>query len=284
MSLWLGRWKAGSNSSGMTSPRFYKTEAIVLRHVPWGEADVILSLLTPNLGKLRAVARGSRRIKSKVGGHVEPLTRVSLSLTTGKGLDIVTGAQAIDSHRSLREDLDLLSASLYCTELSDALVADEQLAASQYHLLRRTLEWMEQWASPQLLISYFELRLVDLSGFLPELYYCVWCRSEIVPDAHAFSPSLGGVLCPNCYNVEGRVIPLPLRVLKVLRYFLRETPENVSRLGLTEEVSGQVEQMLRRYITFILERELHSTRFLYRLKQLRARIESTAEQAVVPQP
>ena len=266
----------------MTSPRFYKTEAIVLRQRSWGEADSILTLLTPNMGKLRAVARGARRSKSRLGGHVEPLTRVSLSLTTGKGLDIVTGAQSIDSHRPLREDLDLVSSALYCAELSDALVADEQLAGSQYHQLRRTLEWFEQWPSAQLLVRYFEFRLTDISGFLPELQHCVSCEGEIAPDAHAFSPDLGGVLCPSCYNVQGRVFPLPVQVLKVLRYFLRESPDRVARLTLTGEVMDHLERVLRGYVTFILERELHSPRFLYRLKQLREGTGAAARQPSAP--
>ena len=102
----------------------------------------------------------------------------------------------------------------------------------------------------------------------------MFCNSEIAPEAHAFSPLLGGVLCSNCYNVQGRIVPLPVRVLKVLRYFARGTSENVARLGLTKEVSDQLETVLRAFIAFILERELHSSRFLYRLSQVRVGMET----------
>ena len=66
-----------------TTPKIYKTEAIVLRHFAIGDADYLLTLYTPNRGKLRAVAKGARRVKSKLGGHLEPLMRTSLLITRG---------------------------------------------------------------------------------------------------------------------------------------------------------------------------------------------------------
>ena len=98
----------------------YKTEAIVLRHYPIGEADYLLVLYTPGKGKVRAVAKGARRIKSKLGGHVEPPMRTSLFLSRGQNLDSVGQAEALEGFRPLREDLHRLSQALYMLELVDA--------------------------------------------------------------------------------------------------------------------------------------------------------------------
>jgi len=253
----------------VTRPRFYTTEAIVLRHTPWGEADLLLTLYTPRWGKVRAVARGARRPRSRLVGHLEPLTRVSLALTTGRGLDVVTGAQVLDGHRPLREDLEMTSLALYCAELVDAFTAEEQPSTPLYHLLRRTLERLPSWPDPTTLVRYFEFRLLSLCGYLPELYRCVACNGAVAPGGHAFSPARGGVLCPSCYNDQGGLMPLSVEALKVLRFFHREEAEAVSRLRLPPRVAREVEGVLGGFIAFILEREVNTARFLHRLRRLR---------------
>lgn len=267
----------------MTRPKYYKTEAIVLRHIPWGEADLILTILTPNLGKLRAVAKGARRSRSRMVGHLEPLTRVSLSLTTGRGMDRVTGAQALDSHRYLRESLDLSSCALYCVELVDSFAPDEEPLTPVYHLLRRSLEELATWPA-EVLLRYFEFRLLGLVGYLPELYHCVSCRSAVSPEGHAFAPALGGVLCPACYNAQGRVLPLSVASLKVLRYFHRGQPQDVARLSLPPVVAAELERVLSSSITVVLEREVNSARFLYRLRQLQVQVAATHPETPTPTP
>src|SRR3989304_4519194 len=103
----------------MPIPRLYKTEAVVVRAMDLGEADRILTLLTPGLGKLRAVAKGVRRSQSKLGGHLDLLTRSSVMVARGKNLDIITQAQGLDSFLPLRNDLMRLGCGLYAAELAE---------------------------------------------------------------------------------------------------------------------------------------------------------------------
>ena len=97
----------------MTRPRTYRTEALVLRQASLGEADLLLSLLTPDQGKLRAVARGARRVTSRLVGHLEPLTRVNLAVARGRTRDVITQAQGLESFAALKGDLEAISHGIY---------------------------------------------------------------------------------------------------------------------------------------------------------------------------
>ena len=106
----------------MAVPRIYNTEAIVLRAHPLGEADRLLTLFTPTLGKLRASARGVRKPTSKLGGHLDPLTRSSLTLAKGQTLDTITGADTREAFPTVKSDLGRLSRAIYLVELVDASI------------------------------------------------------------------------------------------------------------------------------------------------------------------
>jgi DNA repair protein RecO (recombination protein O) len=108
----------------MSKPRNYQTEAIIIKKIKLGEADRILSLYTPHLGKIQAVAKGVRRPRSKLAGHLELLTHSLVSLARGRNLDTITGGQTINSFLPLKSDLQLTSYGLYATELVDQFTAD----------------------------------------------------------------------------------------------------------------------------------------------------------------
>ncbi len=97
----------------MTAPRVYQTEAIIIKRTKLGEADRILTLYTPQLGKLKAVAKGTRRPQSKLGGHVELLTHSRLMLARGRNLDIITQAQTINNFLPIKDNLERISFALY---------------------------------------------------------------------------------------------------------------------------------------------------------------------------
>ena len=254
----------------MTAPRVYKTEAIVLKRINLGEADKILTLYTPNLGKIRAVAKGVRRPKSKLGGHVETLTQSSMMLAKGRNLDIVTQSQNIESFLPLRNDLWLTSCALYIAELVDQFTEERIENYPAYKLLLNTLGWLADTNNAQLLLRYFELHLLSHLGYRPQLQLCLNCKSPIKPTANFFSPSGGGILCPNCSKTELVTRPLSLNALKVMRFLQRSDYEEASRVRLDPELSQEVEKLMREYIRYLLEHELKSVEFLDRLRGTKA--------------
>ena len=244
--------------------RTYKTEAVVLKQTPLGEADRILTLLTPDLGKVRAVAKGVRRTKSRLAGHLELLSHASVSLTMGRNLDTVNEAQGLNSFRAIRGDLQRVSKGLYIAELMDAFSTEGAASHSLFHRILRTLSWLESAQNPDLLVRHFEMHLLMDSGYEPEIINCVECRETLEPADHLFAPMSGGVLCPACLkNSSEALIPLSMNAMKVLRFLRRESRyDRVDCLEVAPSVVSEMERLLRNYIRFILEKDLKSAEFM----------------------
>ncbi|MFW0859767.1 MAG: DNA repair protein RecO [Dehalococcoidia bacterium] len=251
----------------MTAPKIYKTEAIVLKHADLGEADRILTLYTPNMGKLKALVRGARRSRSKLGGHVEPITHCSLVLARGRSLDTVTQSQTIESFLSIRNDLWLTARALYLIELADVFTPERSENYSVYKLLLDALHELGKVRRFELLFRYFEIQLLGHVGYQPQLRDCLNCRSSLRPVENFFSPSGGGVLCPNCAHTEPVVQPISVNALKVMRLLQRGDYATASRLRLVPELSRELERIVQGYIRYLLEREIKATGFLDRLRR-----------------
>lgn len=244
--------------------RTYKTEAVVLRQMPLGEADRILTLFTPDMGKVRVIAKGVRRLKSRYGGHLELLNRVAASLTQGRDLDIVNEAQIIESHRPLREDLPRLAKAFYLAELVDGFTAERSPNEPVYRMLLRAFALLGSVTQPDLMLRHFEVHLLGLSGYRPELYRCIECRSELEPADHLFSPGGGGVVCRDCRTTSGStMVPVSINAMKVLRFVQRSSDATaVDGLKVSAGVLREIERLTRTYIRFLVEREVKSADFM----------------------
>ncbi|MFC1993977.1 DNA repair protein RecO [Chloroflexota bacterium] len=250
----------------MTRPRAYKTEAIVLKRMVQGEADSIFTLYTPNLGKIRVVARGVRKPKSKLGGHLEPLTCSALVLAKGQNLDIITQAQTIEPFLPLRNDLWRTGCSLYAAELVDQFCAEQVENYHIYKLLHSTFLWLCEAPAAELVLRTFDLHLLSYLGYRPEFYQCVNCRAKLEPKRNLFSASGGGVLCPACGQTDLVAQPISTDAIKVMRFLLNQERSSSRRLRMSQELSWELEQLLRVYIRYLLEREVKSVEFLDRLR------------------
>jgi DNA repair protein RecO (recombination protein O) len=187
----------------------YRAEAIVLRTHKLGEADRIITLLTRERGKIRAVAKGVRRTKSKFGARLEPFSRVDLLVFEGKSLDIITQAESLNAYgQELALDYSLWTAGQTMLETADRLTPEDSISAeSQYLLLvgaLRTLVTGEHAAS--LVLDAFLLRSLSMAGYSPTLSACVICG--VAGTQPFFHVSTGGALCVE-HRVPGSVAPRP---------------------------------------------------------------------------
>ncbi len=252
----------------MPAPRVYQTEAIIINRINLGEADRVLTIYTPNLGKIRAVAKGVRRPQSKLGGHVELLTHSRLMLARGRNLDIITQAQTVNNFLSLKEDLGRTASGLYVAELVNAFTAERAEDEELFHLLLDTLHHLSQSTNTDAVLRYFELRLLAQVGYRPELQHCGDCKAPLQPRENFFSPGHGGVLCHNCGYHEPLAHPLSLNALKVLRFWQNCDYAAAEKVKLDNQLATELETVLREYIRYLLERQLKSTAWLDRLKHL----------------
>ena len=269
----------------MTKPRSYQTEAIIIRKIKLGEADRILTLYTPRLGKIRAVAKGVRRSRSKMSGHLELLTHSLISLARGKNLDTVTNTQTINSFLAVKNDLKLTSAALYVMELVDQFTEDDIEDYPLFQLLRETLLFFDQAGYNELVLRYFEMHVLDQAGYKPQLYRCVSCNTELQPTTNSFCASAGGMLCPDCARQYPLRYPLSVNTQKVLRLLQNEGYQTASKLKIDQELALQLEMVTSNYIRYLLEREIKSAAWLKTMKeatndvQIRPHIPTTTTKA-----
>ncbi len=248
-------------------PRSIRVEAIVLKHYDYGEADRMLTLYTREKGKLRAIVKGARKVRSRKAGHLEPFTRASLLLATGRDLYIVDQAEATEVYSRLREDLTGLGYASYVAELLDKFTYDEEENSAVFRLVSETLERLNDNDEPYLAVRFYEVRLLDLLGFRPELHRCVQGREEIQAEDQYFSAAQGGVLCPLHGPGVAGAVPVSMEALRYLRHFQRSSYKDATRAKIAEGVQRELESLMQHYITYLLERGLNSPEFLRRIRQ-----------------
>jgi DNA repair protein RecO (recombination protein O) len=258
-----------------SSARLYKTEALILRDRRLGEADRILTIYTPGLGKLDVKAKGVRKTTSRLSGHLQPLTRCMLQLAHGHAGDVVTGVETLDGFRRLREDLQPLSLALYAAELTNRMTAENVHSYPTYRLLLDTLARLEAGGGT-IALRFFEMRLLDLSGFRPELDRCVGCGQPLEAVENFFAPVAGGAVCRAC--VPGLAGPRTLTVnaLKVLRLLQRGSYNDVARVRVAGELGEEIERHLRSHIITVLERDVNAAAFIERLRREAGAVPSVA--------
>lgn len=248
--------------------RSISVHAIVLRHADWGEADRLITLYTREQGKLRAVAKGARKITSRKAGHLEPFTHVKLQLARGRSLFIVTQADTIEAYLPLRETLVMTGTASYIVELLDRFVYEEEGAnPTLFRLLAETLKRLASGEDAWLAVRYYEMRLLDFLGFRPQLFECANCGREIKAADQFFSFSAGGVICPRCGRGLPNLTSITLDALKYLRHFQRSSYIESKQARPTSDVQDEVEKLMQGYFTYLLERELNSPGFLRRVKE-----------------
>lgn len=243
-------------------PRVYKTPGIVLRQRKLGDTDKIITLYTAEFGKLDAVAKGVRRLKSRLAGHVEPLNHGAYMLAHGRNLDIITGAQTTETFQAVRDDLGRLSHALYAAELLDRATEERAENFALFKLLLDTLRRLGGEDDLDLTLRFFEMALLDHLGYRPQLDECVICRKSLAEEACNWAPGLGGAVCSSCRPPEVVLHALSVNALKIMRLLQAGRYGDVARVQLSNELSAEIERHLREAVHFALDRDVRSAAFL----------------------
>ncbi|WP_372734491.1 DNA repair protein RecO [Nocardioides sp.] len=239
----------------------YRDEAVVLRTHKLAESDRIVTLLTREHGRVRAVAKGVRKTTSRFGSRLEPFTHVDLMLAEGRSLDTVTQVETLTPFSSaLGADYARYTAGTVMLETAERLASEErEPSVQQYLLLVGGLRAMaaDQHRPAQVLDSYL-LRALSVAGYAPSFEHCAHCG--LVGPHRWFNPAMGGVLCATC-RVPGSVSPAPetLAVLGALLAGDWPAVESTSSRHL-----GEANGIVAAYLQWHLERGLRSLPHLER--------------------
>jgi DNA repair protein RecO (recombination protein O) len=252
--------------------RLYRTRAVILSRRDYNDADRILTVFTPELGKRELIAKGIRKTTSRKAGHLEPLSHTSLLVAQARTWDIITEAVTVESFRHLREDLDAIGCASYVSEVVISFTEADDDSQPLWDLLLFTLRTLDEHCrgeiqcEPTLLLRWFELHLLNHTGFQPQLFYCLACDNPLQPVLNYLSLSEGGIYCGECGVTRNDIEAIDPDVLKILRYLQSHPWADVSKLTVRPYLLQQCESILYRYLLTILEHHLKSTDFLRKLR------------------
>ena len=259
----------GRPPSTLAQSTLYRADAVVLRHSDLGEADRVLTLFTAEHGKLRATARGARKPKSRLGGHLEPLTRASVQIARGRTLDVVTQAQAVEVFQAARGDFLTLLHGLHMAELVDRFTQEQEPQEELFALLLEGLRRLDGGQRADSLARAFEAQVLSWAGFQPALDRCTSCDAD-ADGSHgqlAFSAQLGGLLCSSCASSQpGWTRIIPRETARDLQALQREGLDGAASVSTDEGEAAELEALLRWYLRYILEVPLDTAGVIDRVR------------------
>jgi DNA repair protein RecO (recombination protein O) len=239
----------------------YKTKGIVIKRLNFGEADSILTILTERFGKVKAIAKGVRKIRSHLAGSLEPFMLIDLQLHEGKTFYIITGAVIDKDFPLIHTDLKKTARAFFLGELIDRFLEENQKAPEVFQLFISSLEEVDQ-GLPGPLIQAFQLKIIEASGFKPELHNCVHCREKITAGNNFWDETEGGVICGKCNQTFHHGHEISDQSIKLLRFIIDNNFATISKLKTPPETELEADRILTSYIETILERKLKSKDFL----------------------
>lgn len=251
------------------SKRTTRTPGIILKRRDFGEADRLLTVLTPTDGKIDVIAYGARKPISRKTGHVELFTLCDMLINVHKQPGVLTQVEMVEPFLALREDLTLGAYAAYVAELLDQFTQEgDNDTPDLFHLVRDTLARLCSEPHPRLVLRYYEVHLLGAVGFRPELQTCVLSGETVRPENQFFSFSEGGVVCPEYGAHNPNLAGISFQSLKLLRHMQRSSYRQVGSLKVREPVHIEVEALMLGYITYVLEQKLQSAEFIRRLRRL----------------
>lgn len=227
-------------------------QGIVLRSFPFGEADRVVVLLSPNHGKLRTVAKGVRKTKSRFGGRLEPFTHVDIVLYEGRNLDTITQVSTIEPFHRLRTDLERVVAAATMVEVADVVATENESGVRLFLLLHRGLKALDAGPPHPDLVTSFLLKAAAVVGVAPALESCAGCgRTD---DLRRFSFHAGGAICERCRTPGAYALRDGLT-----GYLSGVAAADLDALPPPDEGMGkEARGVARRFLEYHLERKLAS--------------------------
>ncbi|HWO40238.1 MAG TPA: DNA repair protein RecO [Candidatus Eisenbacteria bacterium] len=249
----------------------FVSPAIVLRTWPFGESDLIVSLLTEDHGKLRGIAKGAKRSRKRFANCLEPFSLVTLRFQERLhgGLALIVGCELQSAHRRLASSLEKIAYASYFVEITEGLIGEREPNRAVFDHLRETLLRLDHGDGPAVLAIAFELRLLQLAGYQPMFDSCRRCgvdRLRSLAPAWHFSPRDGGILCGGCARFRKELFPLTSDAVELLSAMQKDP--TVAGGSSAPPFTREIRSALLRFVRFQLGKDIKSAAFLDRFAAL----------------
>lgn len=236
----------------------YKSEGIIIRRRNFGEADRLLTIYTQKKGKITAIAKGARKIKSKLAGHLELFYLSNLMIAEGKNISTITGAQTINNYSYLRNNLKYLNKAYYLAEILDKMTEENENNQELFNLIQEILAKIDD--NP-LFLSYFNLQILKILGHTPELSFCVCCHKKLdQKEINFFSAKFGGIICIECQNNDLQRKNVSASEIKILRLL---SDNKINIIKQIKPLSDNAANTIEWFLEFVMEREIKSKRAFF---------------------
>ena len=196
---------------------------------------------------------------SKLAGHLELFVHTRLQLAKGRTFDVITESRVVNHVPHLRSDLLRIGMGYYVAELLDKMTADQNENHALFTLACETFGGLDQHDDGlrrEMVLRFFEMHLLTLSGYRPHLFHCAQCEAVLEPTTERYSPHAGGAICPRCAPQMGWTMPMPLSVFKLLRFLLRGTLDEALTLTASPGLIQHANDILKASLRQVLERDL----------------------------
>jgi len=235
----------------------YNARGIIIGHQNWREADKFLSIYSEEYGKIKVMAKGARKITSKLAGSLEPLILANIMVARGKNNDTVVGSDVIINFKNTKNNLAKVWLAGFFCNLIDSSTKEHQKDTRIFQLLLESLHYLEaaDIGDDKLTMVkfYFVWRYLVSLGYQPELYKCQVCGLKILPGANYFSNKRGGVLCHDCYSRLKEGVSISENAMKVLRLIHSSLLKEAGRLKLTKPLSTELLSLTDDFLDYMLE-------------------------------
>lgn len=256
----------------MNARNQYRTEAIVLRLLDYGESDRIVTFCTSEFGKLRGIAKGARRSRKRFANALEPFSssRILFSRRGPDSLALIESSDVICHFPAIRADLEKTLSASYLIDLTDQFTLEDKKNEELFRLLVGFLQLLEAIPAREALLRFFEIRLLKLSGYDPLLDHCLVCKAPLDKEtAYRFKAADGGLTCLACRPEGTDSVPVSLGTIRTLHMARDLAIDRLGRLLLSDQSSVESRLLLSHFIRHILGKELKSVHVLNEIRRLR---------------
>ncbi|NMC47558.1 MAG: DNA repair protein RecO [Chloroflexi bacterium] len=249
------------------SDRIINSEAFVITQVDYGEADRLYTIFTRSKGKIKAYAHGVRKAKSRKAGHLQTISLINLMLAKGKSFWVITQADTVEPYEKIKSDLVKTANAFYIFELINRFAPEDEAVQPLFNLVKDTMTRISVEDDVFMVKKFFELRLLKITGYMPNLTTCIQCGETILPEDQYFSAEQGGVLCPRCGVRFSNVRKISMLALKYLRFIQRSTYQELRKARLSQTVKEEMNSIMLYYLTYINERAFNTPFFIHQIEE-----------------
>jgi DNA repair protein RecO (recombination protein O) len=244
----------------------YKVEGIVIKTIPYGESNTILTLYTKELGKIGVMARGAKKPKSRFTSIAQLFTYGIFVFQKGQGLGTLQQGEALLSFRKIREDLVKTAYAAYLVELLDRHTTENELRTDLFGWIKQALEYIDHGTDPEVITFLFEMKIMKVAGIVPELSKCVSCKT---PEGDfSFSIKEGGLLCEKCSFKDPYRINISKSAARLLNMFYHFDLNRLGSVSLKKETKRELRNLFDAYLDEYSGVYLKSKKFLKQLDDL----------------